>query len=255
MNNAERRAFTLIELLVVVSIIALLAAILFPAFGRARENGRRASCSSNLKQIGLGLIQYSQDYDEVLIADWYSNASPISPGDTHAPGGPNVGYKWMDAAHSYIRSEQIFMCPSATGDRAKPWTFYEKLVTSPTKLYGSYVITHGYGANNANGTPPVSHPRSNQLVSLAAVGNATTTAWVMDGADPAENDDVAFSADVNSNSTPTDLTDDVFVNMSDRHLETVNVLFLDGHVKAVKIDVLKRKNSAGVVSMATIQDD
>ncbi len=62
----RRAGFTLIELLVVVAIIAILAAILFPVFGRARENARRSACQSNLKQIGLGMLQYSQDYDEIM---------------------------------------------------------------------------------------------------------------------------------------------------------------------------------------------
>lgn len=61
---SSKKGFTLIELLVVIAIIAILAAILFPVFARARENARRASCQSNLKQIGLGILQYAQDYDE-----------------------------------------------------------------------------------------------------------------------------------------------------------------------------------------------
>ncbi len=72
-RSAHRRTkwgFTLIELLVVIAIIAILAAILFPVFARARENARRASCQSNLKQIGLGIFQYAQDYDE-----YYCSAS------------------------------------------------------------------------------------------------------------------------------------------------------------------------------------
>src|SRR5687768_182630 len=62
----QTRGFTLIELLVVIAIIALLAAILFPVFARARENARKTSCLNNCKQMALGLMQYSQDYDELL---------------------------------------------------------------------------------------------------------------------------------------------------------------------------------------------
>ena len=250
----KRRAFTLIELLVVIAIIGILAAILFPVFGRARENARRASCGSNLKQIGLGMMQYSQDYDEILVADWYSPTS--SPGATTSGATAGAAYKWMDAAYPYIKSEQIFICPSAKGDRAKPYVYYERLPATPgtTQLYGSYSITHGYGAPAARSsvctdcTPPVSHPNAatKELVSLAAVGSATTTAWVTDGDDAAENDEETFSIDVDNGN---------FTNFSNRHLETVNVLFLDGHVKALKSDTLKKKNAAGVVSMATIQDD
>src|SRR5215212_3202179 len=83
-RQASRKAFTLIELLVVIAIIAILAAILFPVFARARENARRTSCLSNLKQLGLAFVQYTQDYDERL------------PNTTDGGnGGANVGGGWM----------------------------------------------------------------------------------------------------------------------------------------------------------------
>ncbi|RYX80764.1 DUF1559 domain-containing protein [bacterium] len=95
----NKNAFTLIELLVVIAIIAILAAILFPVFARARENARRSSCQSNLKQINLGLIQYTQDYDERLLL---RQGAPWQP--------------WM--LQSYIKSGQVWKCPSssAAGD-------------------------------------------------------------------------------------------------------------------------------------------
>jgi len=98
-----RKAFTLIELLVVIAIIAILAAILFPVFGRARENARRSSCQSNMKQIGLGILQYTQDYDEKYPqAYWYKNDA-----------GDSEGYfQWTGATRPYVKSEQLFVCPS-----------------------------------------------------------------------------------------------------------------------------------------------
>ena len=94
-----QRGFTLIELLVVIAIIAILAAILFPVFQRVRENARRASCESNMKQLGLGIIQYTQDNNETL------------------PRGLDVGYThdWKDFIYPFVKSTGVYTCPDYSG--------------------------------------------------------------------------------------------------------------------------------------------
>ena len=93
-RHSRKSGFTLIELLVVIAIIAILAAILFPVFARARENARRSSCQSNEKQIALGFKQYLQDYDEKY---------------------PIADATWPTAINTYTKSSQILVCPSASG--------------------------------------------------------------------------------------------------------------------------------------------
>lgn len=132
-----KRAFTLIELLVVIAIIAILAAILFPVFARARENARRSSCMSNLKQIALGSVMYRQDYDGHFVQgyaiDTTSGRTLYTDTDTSHPSGvfivsgsiasPAVGnghYRtWMDLLFPYIKSTQVFSDPSVT-DQSYP---------------------------------------------------------------------------------------------------------------------------------------
>ena len=95
----KRNGFTLIELLVVIAIIAILAAILFPVFAKAREKARQASCQSNCKQIMVGLMQYSQDYDEKYFQI----------------GWNGVDICWWDVIQPYMKSTQVLGCPSYSG--------------------------------------------------------------------------------------------------------------------------------------------
>lgn len=104
-----RKGFTLIELLVVIAIIAILAAILFPVFAKAREKARQTSCASNLKQLALSVIKYSQDYDERYPMS-YPLTGPEGTRTTSCGGDP--AYWWMDALEPYVRNEQVFHCPS-----------------------------------------------------------------------------------------------------------------------------------------------
>lgn len=124
----KRAAFTLIELLVVIAIIAILAAILFPVFARAREQARKASCTSNVKQLGLAWMMYVQDYDETFPP----TNSPTAPVPEYVlrPGSfpcrpcrpvnikTGLPYDPRPYAMPYIKNTQIFVCPSDQGKNA-----------------------------------------------------------------------------------------------------------------------------------------
>lgn len=106
-RDDKAKGFTLIELLVIIGIIAILAAILFPVFARARENARKTSCLSNMKQMGLAFMQYTQDYDEKFPRLQLSTLS----GATKAPPY-TYPYGWADALYPYTKSTQLLQCPS-----------------------------------------------------------------------------------------------------------------------------------------------
>ena len=153
----RRAGFTLIELLVVIAIIAILAAILFPVFARAREKARQSNCLSNVKQQVLGVTMYAQDYDETLMSIYY---------DLNGDGGFGVGDPtWMDVIRPYLKNTQIFSCPSK-----KDWTY-------------GYALNYGYWGSGDVYTPPPGRPladlkRPSETV-LVLDNNSSSSRWYL----------------------------------------------------------------------------
>jgi prepilin-type N-terminal cleavage/methylation domain-containing protein/prepilin-type processing-associated H-X9-DG protein len=130
----NRRGFTLIELLVVVAIIAILAAVLFPVFAQAREKARQISCLSNLKQLGVGLQLYAEDYDETL---------PPSAASQQNFGDPNVLAHFPNFLGSllpYTKNWGIFHCPSAVYNVPYAPTLQPPNTLSDTNYLGNGVV-------------------------------------------------------------------------------------------------------------------
>ena len=110
-----RKGFTLIELLVVIAIIAILASILFPVFAKAREKARQSSCLSNLKQLDMAFMQYSQDYDEQLprATAGAASAAPLAPSSSWMSASvANVWDPKLGSIYPYVKNAQIYLCPS-----------------------------------------------------------------------------------------------------------------------------------------------
>lgn len=139
---SRRTGFTLIELLVVIAIIAILAAILFPVFARAREKARQSNCLSNVKQIGLGLLMYMQDYDETFVRT--SDADMVG---WVATG--NHYSVWYRAVGPYVKNQQLFVCPSDTSRTSARWPSNSSSWNESTSaVAGSWHFPLSYGVNH-----------------------------------------------------------------------------------------------------------
>jgi prepilin-type N-terminal cleavage/methylation domain-containing protein/prepilin-type processing-associated H-X9-DG protein len=200
----KQRGFTLIELLVVIAIISILAAILFPVFQKVRENARRASCASNEKQLALGILMYAQDYDER-----YPGTAVIDPSTGNT-------ILWPDMINSFVKNSQIRLCPSDGLDK--------------TNSYGLDELTF----------PDLTDPLHLPVQTLAAFQTPSDTVMLGELG-------VGKIGNLNDLTTPVpdayklvapdvDLNDQYDARPSARHNGVVNVAFMDGHVKALRME-------------------
>ena len=208
----RRTGFTLIELLVVIAIIAILAAILFPVFAKAREKARQTACLSNQKQIALALLMYSQDVDERF---------PAVYNDFRVALGTGPRYIWAECIAPYIKNNEIFACPGGPND-----------VNPGANLQGTRYnmnMVHNWGwPEDCNRTAEICYPIKQSMIQFPSEfvftfesSNAWWCHWLSHGG---------------WNNTTTSSQGLVLVGtlgeyIYPRHNGGCNVAFVDGHAK------------------------
>ena len=258
----SQTGFTLIELLVVIAIIAILAAILFPVFSRARENARRSACQSNEKQLGLAIIQYIQDNDE-----YPPCGVTIGTGRNLQPW--TLGEGWGGQVYPYLRNAQVFACPDDT----------------VTASGVNNVVSYGY--NNALVMGLTNQSNGNNLSSLAAMVSPSMTVLITEGSSPTSKTTFFIQGFEGSGGYQSPIMDGNYFcdgwwannagtyatdagplgstavvpsqsigldpgNPTGRHLDGSNFLFFDGHVKWLKgANVSPGQNAASATAAQT----
>lgn len=247
MINRCRNGFTLIELLVVIAIIAILAAILFPVFATAREKARQTTCASNLKQVGLGWLQYTQDYDETV---------PV--GNAH-----NFGQGWAGPVYPYIKANGVYQCPDDSTIATDPnhtvmsyamnenFAFGTGYITQPLPLsqFGSPSLTVALFEVQGFQTQTINQTTTTETVSPVGGGTCTkeplwgkpylTMAGVV-GINPCGS---SAWGDVNGGTTNGTPPSEI---MSARHTGAANYLLTDGHVKWIRPELVSTGVANGV---------
>ncbi len=233
------QAFTLIELLVVIAIIAIIAAILFPVFSKVRENARRASCQSNLKQIGMAITQYTQDSDETL------------PTRRLGITDPTEYESWRAMIYPFVKSTAVFQCPSNPRGSVTDFNVNLPASTEPPGLTASYAAARydGAGLNGPHGAFLDDPLTGNSVpVTLAGIQTPSGTLEIVEATSTFSELSVtklgyfdrcsAFGA---------------YGCLFAGHTARTNCLFCDGHVKSLRplqtVDV--GEGGAGEVNMWT----
>ncbi|HEY0072666.1 MAG TPA: DUF1559 domain-containing protein [Abditibacteriaceae bacterium] len=216
--KSPKSGFTLIELLVVIAIIALLAAILFPVFARARENARKTSCQNNLKQIGIGFTQYVQDYDENWVVPEQTGANSV------CADGQAAGQTWEGRIQPYVKSWQVFRCPSNSNVNQQG----NRVPAAGSRCRSAYGISlNHWNGNRKNGwqtsISEADWARPAQTIVSADMTNddGWITAW--GEAPPANWDEIIPASKIGP--SPRNF------RLLPIHLDGTNCLYKDGHVK------------------------
>lgn len=233
----ERRSgFTLIELLVVIAIIAILAAVLFPVFATAREKARQTSCASNEKQLGLGFLQYAQDFDEIMPSGQTSSGGDFGAGV--------MGCGWAGQVYPYLKAVGVYMCPSdPTSSMIKSPA--GQIVETVDYAYNSLLPTVNVAKiaepartltlSEVTGTlVNISSPTENDWSQQhSVIDTGTTLRWMS----PGTNASVWYAANKFATGPYRDATHAPLWNGGNdwrgpaRHSEGANYLLQDGHVK------------------------
>ena len=257
-SSTQSRGFTLIELLVVIAIIAILAAILFPVFAQAREKARAISCLSNVKQLGLGVTQYEQDFDETC------------PNGINPYGG---GQGWAGQIYPYVKSVGVFKCPDdPTAGNVSSYAYNSNVTTAnPAPTSCSSAVPVGMSIAQYNSPAKTILLAEVQNSAGYDVSKELTTTWGTCGGSPAgygmgqgydPSGYNASSVDAGApgllkwatgymrfSNAPANIVDEAqFMSAKGRHQDGSNFLMADNHAKFLRPSSV----GAGISSSATL---
>ncbi len=214
-----RKGFTLIELLVVIAIIAILAAILFPVFAKAREKARQSTCASNLKQLGLAYTSYAQDYDEIIPGNQFNLDAADTTSKYVMKCGTRIQF-WPQYLEPYIKSTGVYECPSGLSAACG------SLPNTPRSYAVNVTLVGCCGTSGGQKMANITKPSETVLMADAGVhflfgDGGSSYGWYTG----------TPHVDAPSGS-PT--WGDTWKWIANRHSDGANVLWVDGHVKWMK---------------------